>query len=106
MVRHLAAFGSCLEHDLEVAHHITFTYDGSERPALHEVTIGVRPGERLALVGPTGAGKTTIISLLSRFYDVSEGAILIDGHDIRSVEQTSIREQVAAAKMTFQASSC
>lgn len=54
----------------------------------------IKPGERIALVGPTGAGKTTIISLISRFYDPTEGRILIDGHDIKEVELGSLREQM------------
>ena len=72
---------------------VSFAYEAG-KPVLEDVNLTAEPGQTIALVGPTGAGKTTIISLLSRFYDVSEGAILIDGHDIRSVEQTSIREQL------------
>ena len=72
---------------------VSFAYEPG-KPVLEDVNLTAKPGQTIALVGPTGAGKTTIISLLSRFYDVSEGAILIDGHDIRSVEQTSIREQL------------
>ena len=72
---------------------VSFAYEAG-KPVLEDVNLTAKPGQTIALVGPTGAGKTTIISLLSRFYDVSEGAILIDGHDIRSVEQTSIREQL------------
>ena len=54
---------------------------------LEDISLEVAPGATIALVGPTGAGKTTIISLLSRFYDVSRGAIRIDGVDIRAVTQ-------------------
>ena len=61
---------------------------------LHEVTIHARPGETIALVGPTGAGKTTIVNLLPRFYDVTGGQILIDGHDIREVTLESLRSQI------------
>ena len=64
------------------------------KPVLIDVSLEAQPGQTIALVGPTGAGKTTIISLLSRFYDVTEGAISIDGHDIRSVQQESIRQQL------------
>ncbi|MDO8672735.1 MAG: ABC transporter ATP-binding protein [Dehalococcoidia bacterium] len=60
---------------------------------LHDVSFSVQPGEHIAIVGPTGAGKSTIISLLARFYDVTGGAILIDGHDIRTVTTRSLREQ-------------
>lgn len=61
---------------------------------LENVTLHARPGATIALVGPTGAGKTTIISLLSRFYDVDEGSIRIDGHDIRDIQQDSLRKQL------------
>ncbi len=61
---------------------------------LEDISLDVTPGATIALVGPTGAGKTTIISLLSRFYDVSSGRICIDGVDIRAVTQNSIREQL------------
>lgn len=72
---------------------VTFSYEAG-KPVLTDVSFRAAPGETVALVGPTGAGKTTIISLLSRFYDVDAGSILIDGSDIRSVQQKSIREQL------------
>jgi ATP-binding cassette subfamily B multidrug efflux pump len=74
-------------------HRVTFGYQ-AEKPVLREVSLSASPGQTLALVGPTGAGKTTIINLLSRFYDVDDGAIVIDGQDIRSVKQDSIRSQL------------
>jgi len=61
---------------------------------LTDITLDATPGQTIALVGPTGAGKTTIVNLLSRFYDVDEGAILIDGHDIRTIRQDSLRRQL------------
>ncbi len=61
---------------------------------LRNISLHAEPGATIALVGPTGAGKTTIISLLSRFYDVDEGSIRIDGHDIRDVQQGSLRRQL------------
>ncbi|MCB0160723.1 MAG: ABC transporter ATP-binding protein, partial [Caldilineaceae bacterium] len=64
------------------------------KPVLEHVTLEAHPGQTIALVGPTGAGKTTIISLLSRFYDVDEGTITIDGADIRTLPQESIRRQL------------
>jgi ATP-binding cassette subfamily B protein len=73
--------------------HVGFAYEPG-KPVLRDINLDVMPGETIALVGPTGAGKTTIISLLSRFYDVTEGAITIDGQDIRTVQQDSIREQL------------
>jgi ATP-binding cassette subfamily B multidrug efflux pump len=72
---------------------VTFGYD-PQKPVLVEVSLSARPGETVALVGPTGAGKTTIINLLSRFYDVDVGAITLDGQDIRTVQQASIRKQL------------
>ncbi|WP_347862063.1 ABC transporter ATP-binding protein [Salimicrobium sp. PL1-032A] len=67
-------------------------YYKEEEKALQDVTFHVKQGETVALVGPTGAGKTTVVSLLSRFYDVSEGRVLIDGKDTRSMKREGIRE--------------
>jgi ATP-binding cassette subfamily B protein len=72
---------------------VSFGYD-PQKPVLKGVSLETRPGETIALVGPTGAGKTTIINLLSRFYDVDSGVITIDGQDIRRVTQESIRKQL------------
>jgi ATP-binding cassette, subfamily B, multidrug efflux pump len=65
-----------------------------DKPVLRNININIKPGETIALVGPTGAGKTTVISLLSRFYDVTEGAIFIDGKNIRLIKQSSLRQQL------------
>jgi ATP-binding cassette subfamily B protein/subfamily B ATP-binding cassette protein MsbA len=62
---------------------------------LRDVSFRVEPGQTVALVGPTGAGKTTIANLIPRFYDASEGAVRIDGHDVREVERRSLREKIA-----------
>jgi ATP-binding cassette subfamily B multidrug efflux pump len=72
---------------------VSFAYE-ADKPVIQDVTLSAEPGQTIALVGPTGAGKTTIISLLSRFYDVLEGAIRIDGHDIRDIEQNMLRRQL------------
>jgi ATP-binding cassette, subfamily B, multidrug efflux pump len=72
---------------------VSFEYEEG-KPVLIDVDLHTRPGETIALVGPTGAGKTTIISLLSRFYDVTAGAIRIDGQDIRDITQDSLRQQL------------
>ena len=72
---------------------VSFEYR-SQLPVLHGVDVRARPGETIALVGPTGAGKTTIVNLLPRFYEVTAGQILIDGHDIRDVTLDSLRRQI------------
>ena len=73
---------------------VVFRYEPDGRNILNLVDLHVDPGKTIALVGPTGAGKTTIVSLLSRFYDVSEGSVAIDGHDVRSVTLESLRRQM------------
>ncbi len=72
---------------------VTFEYQ-KDLPVLHDVNLEARPGETIALVGPTGAGKSTIISLLCRFYDVTRGAVLIDGVDIRDIAIASLRRHM------------
>lgn len=73
--------------------HVSFAYE-KDVPVLEDISFTVNPGERVALVGPTGAGKTTIVSLLSRFYDPTAGRILIDGKDIKKVDFESLRSQM------------
>lgn len=73
--------------------HVDFRYEEGKN-VLTDINFEISPGESVALVGPTGAGKTTIINLLSRFYDVSEGSVKIDGHDVRSVTLKSLRSQM------------
>ena len=73
---------------------VTFGYNPEERMVLHDICLKAEPGEIIALVGPTGAGKTSIINLLMRFYDPMEGSILIDDHDIRDITLSSLRSQV------------
>ena len=73
---------------------VTFQYEGSERPALADVTLTVEAGTVLALVGSSGSGKTTLVSLVPRFYDPTEGAVLIDGQDIRGYRLASLRRQI------------
>ena len=64
------------------------------RPVIHGLDLEIAPGETLAIVGPTGHGKSTLVQLLTRFYDVDGGAVLIDGHDIRAISEASLRRQV------------
>ena len=73
---------------------VTFAYQAG-RPVLHGDDFRVAPGQTVALVGRTGAGKTTIANLIPRFYDVSAGAVRIDGHDVRAVTRASLRRQIA-----------
>ena len=72
---------------------VTFGYN-PDLPVLNDFNLHIDAGQTLAIVGPTGAGKSTIASLVARFYDVREGSVLIDGYDVRSVTQHSLRSQV------------
>lgn len=72
---------------------VSFSYD-SDQPVLQDINLVANPGQTIAIVGPTGAGKSTMVSLLMRFYDVTSGKITLDGHDIRSVSQNSLRSQM------------
>ncbi|MDR1837283.1 MAG: ABC transporter ATP-binding protein/permease [Treponema sp.] len=72
---------------------VSFSYDG-ERKVLNNINFGAHPGQSIAIVGPTGAGKTTIVNLLSRFYNIEEGEVLIDGQDIMKVTLSSLRSQL------------
>jgi ATP-binding cassette subfamily B protein len=71
--------------------HVSFGYGKGAKEVLKDVSFSVEPGTRVAIVGPTGAGKTTIISLLARFYDVTSGKILLDGRDLREYKRDSLR---------------
>jgi len=75
-------------------HNVSFQYEPG-RPVLHDINLSVAPGEKIAIVGPTGAGKSTLISLVLRFYDPTSGAVLADGKDLRDFTLISVREQVS-----------
>ncbi len=74
--------------------HVTFGYD-SKRPTLDNISFSIKPGQVAAFVGPTGAGKTTIISLIPRFYDPVSGVVKVDGVDVRRFKQRSLRSQIS-----------
>ena len=74
--------------------HVSFSYE-PDTPVLKNVNFRIEPGQLAALVGPTGAGKTTIISLISRFYDPTSGVVKVDGHDVRRFTQKSLRHQIS-----------
>jgi ATP-binding cassette subfamily B protein len=74
---------------------VGFRYPDARRPVLHDVSLEVEPGETLALVGATGSGKTTLVSLVPRLYDVTQGRITLDGHDLRDLRLESLRRVVA-----------
>jgi len=73
--------------------HVDFSYVDGE-PVLQDVSFVAEPGQMIGLVGPTGAGKSTIINVLNRFYDIDDGSVTIDGHDIGSVQKDSLRDQL------------
>lgn len=73
---------------------VTFSYPGAEEPALFNVSFSTRPGEVTAIIGGTGAGKTTMISLIPRFYDIDSGRILVDGVDVREMSQEHLRKKI------------
>ncbi len=73
---------------------VTFTYPGTSRPALDNVSLHVSPGETIALVGETGAGKSTLVKLVARFYDVTDGKVLVDNVDIRNYDLSAFRQHL------------
>ena len=75
--------------------HVTFTYPGAARPALDDVSFTVRPGQVVALVGPSGGGKTTAASLIPRFWDADQGSVSVGGVDVRELDSADLMRQVA-----------
>lgn len=73
---------------------VSFRYESSAEPVLDHVTLHVRPGETVAVVGPSGGGKSTLCQLIPRFYDVTGGRVLVDGQDVRELQQRSLREHI------------
>ena len=74
--------------------HVSFSYGDSEKEVLHGVDLHIEPGQTVALVGPSGAGKTTMCHILPRFYEIKDGEILVDGEDIRGVTRSSLRRHI------------
>jgi subfamily B ATP-binding cassette protein MsbA len=74
---------------------VSFSYSSDKGPVLHDINLQIAPGQSVAFVGRSGSGKSTLVSLLARFYDVTTGQILIDGHDIRELPLERLRAQIA-----------
>ena len=87
-----------VEHGGIVFDHVSFEYPDDHNKVLRDVNLTIRPGENLALVGPSGGGKTTLCNLIPRFYDVTEGHILIDGQDVRGVTLDSLRKSIGVVQ--------
>lgn len=73
---------------------VTFSYHGAEEPALRNISFSAKPGEVTAIIGSTGAGKSTLINLIPRFYDIDSGSILVDGIDVRKISQENLRNKI------------
>ncbi|MBQ8313784.1 MAG: ABC transporter ATP-binding protein, partial [Clostridia bacterium] len=76
---------------------VSFAYPGSEQTVLRHINLTIHPGETVAIMGATGCGKTSLVNLIPRFYDVTGGAVLVDGVDVRKYDQTALRDKVAIA---------
>src|SRR5699024_7851102 len=73
---------------------VTFRYEGAEKPVLHHITFEAKPGETTAFIGSTGSGKSTLIKLIPRFYDIESGSIKVDGVDVREQNQDELRDKI------------
>lgn len=81
-------------------HNVCFHYQGEISHALEDLDLIVEPNQVVALIGPTGSGKTSLVNLIPRFYDVSEGAVIVDGHDVRQMDLISLRKQIGIVLQT------
>ncbi len=79
---------------------VSFRFPGAEQPALSNISFTAGPGEITAIIGGTGSGKTTLINLIPRFYDVDQGAVLIDGVDVREMSQEELRAKIGLVPQT------
>lgn len=75
--------------------HVHFSYAGSSRESLNQIDFHIMPGETLGIIGPTGSGKTTLVNLVPRFYDATKGKVLIDGHNINTIDEQTLKTAVA-----------
>ncbi len=98
--RGAAVHGPHPEHGLEFRH-VSFTYPGATREALRDISLQVRPGESLALVGENGSGKTTLIKLLTRLYEPTDGQILLDGLDLKEWDVDALRQRIGVIFQDF-----
>ncbi|TGE32892.1 ABC transporter ATP-binding protein [Desulfosporosinus sp. Sb-LF] len=73
---------------------VSFSYPGAEQPAISDITLSAKPGEITAIIGGTGSGKSTMVNLMTRFYDVESGSVLVDGVDVREMSQESLRAKI------------
>ncbi len=87
------AFDSRYEGTIEF-HHVSFRYPGADEDVLHDITFEAKPGQTTAFIGATGSGKSTLVNLIPRFYDVTGGVIMVDSTDIREVTQHDLREKI------------
>lgn len=74
--------------------HVTFCYEGAEKPVIEDITFEANAGETIAIIGSTGAGKSTLINMIPRFYDVESGVVKINGIDVREMDQSSLRQKI------------
>jgi len=81
-------------------HHVCFRYKGEKVPALEDIHLTVEPNQVIALIGQTGSGKTSLVNLIPRFYDVTQGAVLVDGYDLHEVDLVSLRSQIGIVLQT------
>ncbi len=79
---------------------VCFRYERERHPALHDINLTVEPNQVIALIGPTGSGKTSLVNLIPRFYDATSGAVLVDGHDVRTLDITALRRQIGIVLQT------
>ncbi|MGN0157870.1 MAG: ABC transporter ATP-binding protein [Brotaphodocola sp.] len=78
--------------------HVSFCYAGAGQESLTDLHFSVRKGETIGIIGPTGSGKTTLINLISRFYDATKGRVLVEGQDVTQIEETMLREKIAVVQ--------